>query len=1057
MRRSISALGLNLPVAGEVGPAPRPPPREPFSPPLPRRAAGEDEPRYTFDEQGRQTGVLAPGSSEWLLFERGECGELRIRAESGHVYLDANANTAELDNGVVEALSFDAAGRPARFVATAPDGESVLDLGFAYDGEGRIARLGGTAVAYEGDVVAGAAPAAKDVSYDFDERGNRIARRAPGEDLTSYAYDRDDRLVEVRREGRTIVCYGYDGAGRRARREDAAGIVLRHYDLAGNLLAETDEHGRARATYICAGLRCLARIDGPVGRPAAEWFHLDHAGSAWAVTDAAGAVAGRRAGPLDQRAPGPYMRRFRDPATGFYDFGARDFDPESGCFTTPDSYTFATDDPRLLADPRRDPWGGDGPQRTVLEHWAQTPALRDRYAFCLGDPVNNLDLDGHSAWWFFLTIPSSLTWALPNTVIALILVIVNLIMEIIGWIALPFVAWARGASVGLASYPWGLQQQTGTRPPNPFDLNDRNHFWMNFDASARQGVPWAMINGSFCSAGRAYALGNVVFIEDIVDSGNEGDTNQRFIVPDDPDLQLNRQDALRQHEMQHTFQYAYLGPLFHCMPIPLVARIIENLAQGNQDIIDRTEWWKKIDLGGGLMLTVGGLVWLLTFTKVKPEDVAKWIDPATWWQQILPFRWAEIATQAISFNSLVPGVGVYEIDLLAGGGQNNSWFERDAGAASGDTYGTVIEAEEDEIFVGQFARIIGADVRPQPGTLVPRTITWSVSPDAPLPTRSPGTKPAPDTSEFDPTNANNFIPLNSVNTPPVQVINGGGLYFHATAPGTYAVTGAGSSGSGIASETVNITVKDISVVAQTSVFVCQSQLVAVSGDSGAAYTLNLATDASGATVAGLTYTAGQNPGTDVIEVRARYAANAGAFATYGDNGVLGGFDWVVRTINIVVTEPAIDPLVADLFVGASVDFTFDLNPQDGSSTALVPGSRYDAAARRFTAGRGAIATQQVETVTFQYGCRTYTAAVTVRPILVTATPATVAPGATSQIGVNGGTGPFTFEIALAGTSGPNVDAAGVYTAGAAATPVTDVVTVTDANGGRGTVSIAVQP
>jgi hypothetical protein len=123
----------------------------------------------------------------------------------------------------------------------------------------------------------------------------------------------------------------------------------------------------------------------------------------------------------------------------------------------------------------------------------------------------------------------------------------------------------------------------------------------------------------------------------------------------------------------------------------------------------------------------------------------------------------------------------------------------------------------------------------------------------------------------------------------------------------------------------------------------------------------------------------------------------------------------------------------------------------------VPGSRFDLGSRTFFAGRGAIAAPQVETVTFQYGCRTFTASVTVKPITVTAAPATVAAGGTAQLTVTGGTAPYTFDLASAGTSGPSVDANGRYTAGTTAAPATDIVTVTDKNGGRGSVSIPVTP
>jgi YD repeat-containing protein len=1007
---------------------------------------------YGYDGEGRCTRIVPPGSAEAFLVDH---GRLEIRAESGRVYLHAAGGEVRLENGVAERLTVDGFGRPARVQAAGRSGSAILDLEISYDEAGRISGIGGHAVAYDGDRVLGAPapgrPSGRDgVRYRHDTDGNRVERRGP-DGRTRYRYDGRGRLAAVDRDGDTVVRYRYDALGRRVRRETAAGVTVLHYDVAGNLLAETDPGGRALATYLCLGVRCLGKIDGAVGGPAAEWYHLDHLGSAWAVTDAEGAVVGRRRGPLDLEAPGPTMRRFRDPATGFFDFGARDLDPESGCFTTPDDHTFAPDDIRLLVDGRC--------RRAALRDWSEQPALRDRYGFCLGDPVNNVDLDGHSAWWFFFTIPSSLIWAIPNTVIAFILIVLNLIFEIIGWIAWPFVAAARH-KWDLSSYPWGLSAQTGSDPPNPFDLDDRNHFWFGLDASAREGVPWALINGSFCSVGRAFTLGNVLFIEDIVEAGDDGEKNERYVVPNDPDVQLTLKDALHQHEMQHVFQYAFLGPLFHCLPIPLLVRIIGNAIQ-HHDLDERAAWWQRIDLGEGLTWTVGGLVWLLTIGHVKPEDVGTWINPATWWQHILPFRWVEIASQAISFNSLFPLIGVYELDLLFRGGQDHSWFERNAGASSGDTYGTVIEAEHDEIYVGQFVRIVGADVRTGPGSGARRTITWTVAPDAPLPAGAPGAAGTKlDTTGSNPATNPNIVDLDKNNVAPVQVVNGGGLYFHTTTAGKYSVTGTGSTGVGVTSETVEITVKDVEVGVVTDVFACRQQTITVKGDGDATYSARLKTNKSGATLSpgsGLGYTAGQNAGTDTIEIVARYKPDAGPFATYGDNGTLASFDWVVKTIDVVVKLPTVTPASAEIFVGESVTFTVDDPPLGGSSTSLVPGSRFDLDSRTFFAGRGAIAAQQVETVTLQYGCRTVTVGITVKPITVTATPGTVSAGGTAQLAASGGTAPYTFDLASAGTSGPSVDANGHYTAGTTAAPATDVITVTDKNGGRGTVSIAVTP
>jgi RHS repeat-associated protein len=965
-----------------------------------------------------------PGSDEWLVVDRGDDGSLTVRAESGRIYLHSDGSVVHYGNGTVERVTLDRMRRPARIEVRAPDGSPVLDLAYRYDREGRIVGIGPHRIEYDGDRVF-APRDTRDVHFEHDADGNRTAR-VDAAGRTDYRYE-DGRLVAVERAGETIVRYGYDDLGRRVRR----GRITRHHDARGYLVAETDEHGRAVATYLRDGHRCLARIDGAVGEEAAEWYHLDHAGSAWAVTDAAGVVTARRSGPLDTP-PGPFMGRFRDDATGFHDFGTRDYDDETGRFVTPDLLTFDADDPRL---------GGRAAPR-IVAHWAVEPTLRDRYEFCLGDPINNVDLDGHSAWWFFLTIPSSLVWAIPNTIVAFMIVLINLYAEVLGWLIWPFFMLGKW-DTGIKYFPWGYASQTGSSPPDPYDLDMRDHFWITFDASARLGVPWSMFNGSFFSVGRAFTLGNIIFYDLTAQLGDSGDHDARYVPPKDPDTQLTLVDAVHQHEMQHTFQYAYLGPLFHCLPLPLIARLVENAAGANPDLLARNQWWQKIDLGGATTIIGGLLLKPLTGGKISFEDVETWANPASWWQHLFPGRFTEIVTQANNLNNWLPGVGVYEWDMWIRGGQDKSWFERNSGAWSGHTYGLVCEAEKDEVYVGEFTRVVGADLPRGPagptGATRPWNITWAAQPAA--------------TCAIDP------IDLDAHNTAPVKVVNATGVYFHATAPGDYTVTGTAdpSARSGAPpTEAKTIKVKDVEVDVQANVFIGDRQVLAVHGDPSASYSVRLRDNRSGATIAGLAYTAGTTAGTDVLEVLATYDGTKGVFATYGDNAIAAN-PIVVKQVSIVVKEPTITPSATEVFVGGGVTFTIDRDPQTVNLAPSVAGSHYDASAKRFTAGRGPLDLPRDETLTFVYGAKQYPVTIRVKPIGVVAAPPQVAPGGFAQLTASGGTTPYSYALGVGGTSGGSVDASGQYHAGTTAAATTDTVTATDANGGRGTVAIPVSP
>ncbi|MFQ5641138.1 MAG: hypothetical protein ACE5IR_24435, partial [bacterium] len=764
--------------------------------------------------------------------------------------------------------------------------------------------------------------------------------------------------------------------------------------------------------YLWHGKRCLGRIDGPVGKPAAQFYHNDHLGTVCMITDGAGQVIYQQAGdPFGESGTPIFMRKFRDVETGLYDFSTRVYDPEIGRFLTPDAYTFAPDDQRLLFGGKRDFWGERIPQQHFFDSASCSPEFRNRYLFCVNDPINNIDLDGHSAWWFFLTIPSSLSWAMPNTVVGVLWTVLNLVMwPIIGIIEL-------------------------------FTDVDKDHrFWIDVTASSRLGVPWALIFGSFF-VWRPFTLGNIIFISKDDKEARDLMTG-RFVVPNDPDVILSATEALYAHESQHVFQYALWGPLFHSLPLPPLLRLLET-----RDPADRDEWWREIDLGGALKYSAAGLLWLFTLGKFGWEDArkagddfTKWINPATWWRELLPNKWVDLVANAWDLNNWFPMLGFYEFDSRWFLKQEKSRFERNAGAHSGDVYQTVVEVEKDEIFVGEFARVTAAD-RGTPA------VSFSITPDFTLP--PPLGSPT--------TTLNAPLASHNINFASQNVVNADGFYFQSAKTGTFTVSGAGT-----ATETVEIEVKDIEVDAKTEVFICETQTVTVKGDGNANYSIRFkgSTSNSGGNIPpnSRTYTAGDTAATDTIEVVAKYNGTAGVFATFGDNG-LAANDFVLKEFDIIVKEPTITPDATEVFAGGVVHFAIDHRPQGGNSTSNVPGSLFNPANMQFIAGKGPITAEATETVTLDYGCKQYTFDIKVKPITATISPATVDGGGTAQISVNGGVAPYKYAVSVPNSTGPEVDASGRYTAGSENAQVTDTITIIDRNGegGRARVDVTVRP
>ena len=946
---------------------------------------------FQYDQDGCLTGVRPAGSDQWLLFDYSD--GLTLRAENSPVYLRRVGNGWHFSNGMTSEVNHNEGLDISKTVRTDRSDEPVLTWTTRFNEQLQVGHLNDSELFYdrEGRLIGYEMGDAQEVSFTYDERGNRTTRtdangttyyhnnelnrltcivpssgapiyytydrdgnrasRECGAHRTRYVYDPEGQLIEIWENGACLARYHYNAAGQRVSSEVCGETTLHHYDPHGKLLSETDECGSPVATYLWVQDRCVGCIHGGIGSEDVVYYHHDHLGSILATSDSQGQLT--RCEPVDPFGASHkemFTGKKRDQESGFYYFGARYYDPESARFLTPDTYTFAPDDQRVLFDSARDLWGKRPLHREKMRQWKQHPMLQNRYAFCLNDPVNNVDKDGHSAWWFFLTIPSSLTWAMPNTVIALILMVLNFLMEIIGWILWFFISLKHGFK--LTSYPYGRAKQNSSNPLNPYDLNDRSHIWWGLEASSRLGVPWTIFNGSFF-VWRPYTLGNAVFIDELDNNAYKGEVNGRFVVPTEPNVQLTRKEALYHHEMQHVFQYALFGPLFHCLPIPLLVRLIDSQQLEPEDV-----WWEKLDLGG-LTWLAGTLVYVLTGGKVDPSDVQKWVNPATWWSQI-PAKWVQLISNAWNMENWMPFVGVYEFSTLWFFRQEKSWFERNAGERSGDVYETIVKAEKRSIYVGEFTRVIGVDV------------AYSINPTALPPSANhvafsfasgtPNVGPAAGSlvpSVSSPTTSPHVIDLDAFNSGNVRVINGNGFYFHSLDPGTYTIEGTGNVTN--FTDDVEITVKDLRVKFDDTVFVCNNQVIRIKGDKHATYTLQFKSGGnnSGGSLSGMTYTAGNTGSsggttvTDTLVIFAKYAVNHDVFH-YGDNG-LSAHQYPVKEIQIEVKEPTISPAAPiETFVGDSVEFTFDERPQSGSSSSNVSGSHFLLASRAFKAGRGPI-------------------------------------------------------------------------------------------------------
>ena len=85
-------------------------------------------------------------------------------------------------------------------------------------------------------------------NYDYRSTGETQSDGDRG-----YSYNRAQRLIEVTQAAQVIGRYLYNSHGQRIQKEASGKITQFHYDLQGNLIAETDSTGALVRQYVYIG------------------------------------------------------------------------------------------------------------------------------------------------------------------------------------------------------------------------------------------------------------------------------------------------------------------------------------------------------------------------------------------------------------------------------------------------------------------------------------------------------------------------------------------------------------------------------------------------------------------------------------------------------------------------------------------------------------------------------------------------------------------------------------------------------------------------------------
>lgn len=557
------------------------------------------------DAAGRLSYVAAPGGPR--IDYAWEAHRLARLSVDGRVVVgvefddDKRTVLTRLGNGVEEWTRADPVdGRTVERRITR-DGIVLLRRCYAHDGAGRIAADGRRRYDYDGSgrlahVVETDGPA---WSYGYDAAGNlcrasRTPRGATAADATrpamafggerllgldgeaiapthdargaltglvdrgvswAFRYDAAGRLVQVRRGGRVAARMRYDHKGRLVLAQwspapgasAAAPVVERYvYGPGDELLAVADAGG----TVLRLPLRSPWALHGEAlagpGGARVRYEHADDRGTLWLATGEDGEVLAEYdydafGAPLRDATPAAappptFGGRRLVPGTGCYWFGARWYAPRLRRFLTPDTWTAGPDDERLVHPAL--PGRAQAPARTeLLAEWARRPGLRAAYAFCGNDPVNRIDPTGH---WSFGSVVLSLLgalWALPMTVIGLVLEVLCLAGEVVRWLA-----WI----VSGGHLTW--------QPPGGFDVA----------ASSRLSAFGLVFSGGWMAAlATGMTFGNIIFVdrdwESLPAYSRPGDILPRAYQGR---VRMPRKQALYEHELTHTKQYARWGPFF---------------------------------------------------------------------------------------------------------------------------------------------------------------------------------------------------------------------------------------------------------------------------------------------------------------------------------------------------------------------------------------------------------------------------------------------------------------------------------------------------------------
>jgi RHS repeat-associated protein len=304
---------------------------------------------------------------------------------------------------------------PRDQIATVTNSDGSNNQSYAYDlaGNTTTQTVGATTTTntYDRNRLLTATTGASTANYNYDPFGRTDTVTAAGTVINRYTYDGFDHIATEAKNtgtGTVTTTYAYDPFDRTVSQIENAGTAnakTTAFDYLATSKAITDEtvNGTVTKTYQYApsGERLDQIVHNTDGTQTPSYYTYNAHTDVQAITDSSGNTKstygytaygkddtsqdtgidkGTGSGSTGTTAATPYnVYRFNaariDSNTGNYDMGFRSYDPSMNRFLSRDMYNGALADSNMTTD----------------------PYTGNRYAFGAGNPLSNIELDGHSS------------------------------------------------------------------------------------------------------------------------------------------------------------------------------------------------------------------------------------------------------------------------------------------------------------------------------------------------------------------------------------------------------------------------------------------------------------------------------------------------------------------------------------------------------------------------------------------------------------------------------------------------------------------------------------